>query len=462
MHRSFSIPVALALVSFIPQTAVARAAKSAAGQAAKPSPSAPAKALPAPYGPALADEMDAYLVKHVLSSRYPASVDTELGGFHANFATDWTKTPDRRRFIVYQARQTWTAASVALARPALRDEYLRYARHGVAFLRDKQWDREHGGFWDGVRLDGTPNPPDAATKMTYGQAFGVYALAVAHRATGDPSALDLARRAYEWVDVHCRDEGRPGYRNAVRADGTPLPVDPDASAPRTNSLMGAPADYRDMNTSIHLLEAWTELLREWPDSGLRARTQQLFELVRDRLYSEPGTLHLYLDATGWPIAGPSSFGHDVETGFLLLEAADALGLKEDPKVNRVARRLVDHALALGYDGKKGQLWEQGFAIRPAFDKSIEWWAQFEMVNALSVMDEAHGRETSRYRDEMQKAWRFVVERLTDHVHGGVFAGIEADGRVRPGKSNDWFATYHTARALLLTSDRLRHVAGERP
>ena len=90
--------------------------------------------------------------------------------------------------------------------------------------------------------------------------------------------------------------------------------------------MGAPPDYRDMNTSIHLLEAWTELLREWPDPGLRARTQHLFELVRDRFYSEPGTLHLYLDATGWPIAGPSSFGHDVETGFLLLEAADALGV----------------------------------------------------------------------------------------------------------------------------------------
>jgi mannobiose 2-epimerase len=219
--------------------------------------------------------------------------------------------------------------------------------------------------------------------------------------------------------------------------------------------MGAPPDYRDMNTSIHLLEAWTELLREWPDAGLRARTLHLFELIRDRFYSEPGTLHLYLDPTGWPVAGPSSFGHDVETGFLLLEAADALGLREDPKVHRVARRLVDHALALGWDQKTGQLWEQGFAIRPAFDKSIEWWAQFEMVNALSVMDEVHGRETARYRDEMTKAWRFVVERLTDHEKGGVFGGIDEEGHVRTAKSHDWNATYHTARTLLLTADRLR-------
>jgi mannobiose 2-epimerase len=404
---------------------------------------------------ALADEMDAYLVRHVLAPRYPASVDAERGGFHANFATDWTKQPDHRRFVVYQARQTWTAATFALARPALREEYLRYARHGITQLRDRQWDRARGGFWNSVLLDGTPDPRESAVKMTYGQAFAVYALAVAHRATGDPEALALARQGYEWVEAHCREAERPGYLGAVAADGSPLPKGPDSVAPRPDSAMGVPAEYRDMNTSIHLLEAWTELLKEWPDPGLRASTRRLLELVRDRFYSEPGTLHLYLDATGWPIAGPSSFGHDVETGFLLLEAAEALGVKDDPKLRRVARRLVDHALALGYDEKTGQLWEQGFAIRPAFDKSIEWWAQFELVNALSVMDEEHGRETPRYRQEMWKAWRFLAERLTDKEKGGTFAGIEADGRVRTAKSHDWFATYHQARALLLTAERLR-------
>ena len=65
---------------------------------------------------ALADELDAYLVRHVLAPRYPASVDRERGGFHAHFAADWTREPDQRRFIVYQARMTWTPAAVALAR----------------------------------------------------------------------------------------------------------------------------------------------------------------------------------------------------------------------------------------------------------------------------------------------------------------------------------------------------------
>ncbi|HVO11381.1 MAG TPA: AGE family epimerase/isomerase [Vicinamibacteria bacterium] len=404
---------------------------------------------------ALADGMDAYLVRHVLAPRFPACVDREHGGFHANFASDWTKQPDRHRFVVYQARNTWNAAAVALARPALRQEYLAYARHGIAFLRDRQWDRERGGFFDAVPLAGAPELVEGATKMTYGQAFGVYALAVAHRAAAEPAALELAQRAWRWVEDHCREPGRSGYLTGVRVDGGRVAVDADAVAPANLPGMGVPVAYRDMNTHIHLLEAWTELLKEWPDPRLRESTRRLFELLRDAFYSEPGTLHLFLDPEGRPVAGPSSFGHDVETGFLLLEAAAALGVPEDPRTQRVARRLVDHALAVGWNAETGQLYEEGFAIRPAFDRSVQWWAQFELVNALSLMDALHGRETPRYREALARAWAFTRERLTDEQHGGVYAGVDGDGRVLPAKSNDWFAGYHTSRALLLTAARLR-------
>jgi len=405
---------------------------------------------------ALADELDACLVRHVLAPRYPAAVDRERGGFHASFAPDWTPQPDRRRFVVYQARMTWTPAAVALARPPLREEHLGYVRHGVAFLRERMWDAAHGGFHTSVLLDGTPDPAEPV-KTAYGQAFAVYALAVAHRATGDPETLDLARKGYAWVEEHYRDPGRPGYRGGVEQDGAPLPFDPELVIPPMDAL-GAPSAWHDMNTHIHLLEAWTELLREWPDPGLREATRRLFELVRDRFVAEPGNLHLYLDPRGYPIPGPVSFGHDVETAFLLLEAAEALGIRDDATANRAARRLVNHALAWGWSPTTGQLYERGFALAPAFDRSISWWAQLELVNALSLMDALHGERTPVYRDALEKAWRFARETLVDDVHGGFFQGVDAEGRVDRTKSNDWMATYHAARVLILTSDRLRRQA----
>jgi mannobiose 2-epimerase len=420
-------------------------------------PALTAAAAPPPADVRLADEMDAYLLKHALAPRFPAVIDRENGGFHANFGPDWAKLPDRHRFIVYQARMTWTPAFLALTRPSLRDEHLAYVRHGVAFLRDRMWDAKNGGFHTGVLLDGTPDPSYGGVKTCYGQAFAIYALAVAHRATKDAATLDLARRGWEWVEKHARDDGKPGYRSAVRADGGLIPDPPEGTQPRRDVPGGGglPTSYRDMNTHIHLLEAWTELLKEWPDPRLRASTEQLFELVRDRFYSEPGTLHLYLDGSGHPIAGPSSFGHDVETGFLLLEAAEALGIHDDPAAARVARRFVDHALALGWNDETGQLYEEGCGLRPAHDRSIQWWAQFEMWNALSVLDQLFGKETPRYREALDKAWRFTKEKLTDPVHGGVQGGVDEHGKAVPAKSHDWKAEYHTVRSLVMTADRLR-------
>jgi mannobiose 2-epimerase len=93
--------------------------------------------------------------------------------------------------------------------------------------------------------------------------------------------------------------------------------------------------------------------------------------VRNRFVAEPGNLHLFLDPRGNPVPSPVSFGHDVETAFLLLEAAEALGIADDAQAHRAARRLVNHALAWGWNPPTDQLYERNFALGPAFDRSIE-------------------------------------------------------------------------------------------
>src|SRR6266481_428796 len=110
---------------------------------------------------ARADELQAYLDRHVLAVRFPKAVDREHGGFHVSYRRDWTPLPDQDRFVVFQARLTWTAARVAIERPERRDEYLGYVRHGVACLRDAYWDREHGGFRSYVRIAGTGEAPES-------------------------------------------------------------------------------------------------------------------------------------------------------------------------------------------------------------------------------------------------------------------------------------------------------------
>ena len=60
---------------------------------------------------------------------------------------------------------TWTAAAFAQYSPAHRDEFVEYARHGIAFLDQVMRDKELGGFhWI---LDARAGSiPSSATKST--------------------------------------------------------------------------------------------------------------------------------------------------------------------------------------------------------------------------------------------------------------------------------------------------------
>jgi mannobiose 2-epimerase len=399
-----------------------------------PSPPAPAAAE---SRQALAAELDAYLWTHVLTPRFPQCVDKEHGGFHVNYARDWTPLEDRSRFVVYQARVAWTAATVARLRPEARNEYLPYVRHGVRYLADVMWDREHGGFHTHVDLAGRAVEPDS--RPVYGQAFAIYGLAAAHAATGDAEPLDLAKRAWRVVEDRYRDSLGPGYRSAVGE----VSID-------------GPAAHRTMNDHIHLLEACAELLRSWPDPELRKRTEELLAFVRDRLFVEPGCLYLALWPDGRVVPAPVSFGHDVETAFLMIEAEEALGREPSPATLRAARMLVDHALARGYDPARGQLFEYGSAYGPPIDRSIQWWAQFEAFHAFQLMDERFGREDARYGTAFTKAWALARDAFADPKYPGVCPQMDERGEVRcDSKSHNWSASYHTARALLFTADRLR-------
>ena len=69
----------------------------------------------------------------------------------------------------------------------------------------------------------------------------------------------------------------------------------------------------------------------------------------------------------------------------------------------MARTLVDHALAYGWDRTAGGFYRHGTTFGRAEDRQKEWWMQFEGLNALLLMHERHGRETDAYFKAFQRA-----------------------------------------------------------
>lgn len=413
---------------------------------------------------ALAEEVTYALEVGIFESWYPRAVDEEQGGFLSRFDHAWVPVGPQDKLIVTQARHTWTTAQAALWTGD--PDYREMVRHGVAFLRDAMWDAESGGFHWLVQRDGTlrPEVDGRVRKRSYGQAFGIFGLAAAHEATGDPEALRLARGAFRWLDEHARDPEHGGYFTVLTREGRPYRG--GLRRPRA----------KDQNSSIHVLEALTALYRVWPDVTLRERLEEMLVLVRDTMVTNPGTLRSAFrsdwtpvsdrDVLAWLRAGDTVFdlvspGHDVEAAFLLLDAAAALGTDPAPTL-AVSKKLVDHSLRTGWDPGAGGFVNDGAYLGgdttlTIMDPAKAWWAQAEGLNTLLLMGDRFPDAPPRYHDRFLQLWGAVQAYLVDHEHGGWYRGmIDRQPEMRKAdKGGIWKGAYHNARALMEVARRLR-------
>ncbi|WP_266365653.1 AGE family epimerase/isomerase [Tellurirhabdus rosea] len=415
----------------------------------------------------IAVEMENSIRKEMLNKWYPQAVDREFGGYLSTFTYDFKPTGPQDKMIVTQARHTWTTAKAAERYPTVA-HYRENARHGFQFLRDVMWDKEFGGFYTLVdrqgRVKGEPN------KDAYGNAFGLYALSAYYHMSKDTAALNLAKKSFYWLEQHSHDPVHKGYFQHLRRDGTPIRR--DASIAST-----ANTGYKDQNSSIHLLEALTELYTVWPDPLVRERLQEMLVLVRDVITSPKGNLVLFFQPDWTPVSYRDSseavilkhryidhvsFGHDVETAYLMLEASHVLGLKGDARTLEVGKRMVDHALRNGWDKKLGGFYDQGYYFRDKpgmtiIRESKNWWSQAEGLNTLLLMADRFPNDPMRYFDQYKKLWKYVQTYMIDHQHGDWYEeGLDHDPQRRTAnKGHIWKAAYHTYRALTGCVDRSR-------
>ncbi len=416
----------------------------------------------------IAAEMENSLKNELLNSWYPQAIDTVHGGFLSNFTYDFKPSGTQDKMIVSQARHTWTNAKASLLYPNA-DHYKKGALHGFRFLRDVMWDKEYGGFYWLTDRQGNVKNNDVS-KTAYGNAFGLYALAAYYATSGDTSALNLAKATFMWLEKGSHDAIRKGYFQHLSRDGRP--VVRDANIPSTADL-----GYKDQNSSIHLLEAFTELYAVWPDALVRQRLEEMLLLVRDTITTPKGYLTLFFKpdwtAVSFRDSGESvvlkhrnldhvSFGHDVETAFLMLEASHALGLQNDTKTMIVAKRMVDHALQNGWDKKAGGFYDEGYYFKNKSTISIikegkNWWAQAEALNTLLLMADRFPKDNMQYFEKFIQLWHYTQTYLIDHEYGDWYqGGLDKEPQQKKAlKGHIWKATYHQYRSLASCIVQLR-------
>ena len=389
------------------------------------------------------------LVENVVPFWEARALDAEAGGYrlHHDAAGEW-KGPAPKR-LVTQARTLWFFSRLA-ASPYGDPAHLEAARAGFVFLRDRLWDREHGGFvWE---VDPAGGAATDARKHAYGQAFAIYALAEYALASRDAEPAELARATFALLERHAHDPEFGGYRECLERDWRPAP---DAAP----GCLGLPAGRKLMNTHLHLLEALARYLALGEEGEARRRLVELLLVLTSAVVRKRAAVCTDEHLRDWtPLAGSRqarvSYGHQLETAWLVLEACAALGLPAGPVVD-LSRALFEECVRRGFDAANGGFHASGPIGRPADRLEKVWWVQAEALLATLRLYRTTG--DPRCWDAFVRTLEWIGGRQADWEVGEWHAEVR-DGRAGGDKAGPWRGPYHTGRALLECARLLAEVA----
>jgi mannobiose 2-epimerase len=374
------------------------------------------------------------------------ALDQKNGGWMAWLSNDLKPDRSQPKGLIVNARILWSFSAAHRARP--QPVYAEMAERAFDFVMNKFWDAQHGGaFW---RLDDTGGVIDDSKKI-YGQAFYIYALAEFHRAFGSQAALERAKELFELIERHAHDAKFGGYVEVCQRDWSEAGPEARLSDKDMN-------EKKSMNNHLHVLEAYTNFHRVWPDARVAARLRELIEIFLTRIL-DAHTIHLhhFFDEQ-WNVRSATyTFGHDIEASWLLCEAAEELRdtnlLK---RVQPVAAQMAEIAFneglgadgALCYEGKDGRI----------IDPGHECWPQAEaMVGFLNAFEISRD---GKFLAAALRVWDYIQQNLVDRVHGEWFWRIGPDGQPdqKLPKVSEWKGPYHATRACLETMARLQQIS----
>ncbi len=389
---------------------------------------------------------EAELRENILPFWINHTVDRERGGFFGEITNDLVVRKDAPRGALLTSRILWTYS--AAYRRYQNTAYLAIADWAFKDLIQRFWDEEYGGLFWMVGVDGTLLRPG---KQIYGQAFGIYALAEYYAATGCEEALQRAQAIFQAMERHSYDPAHRGYYEAFARDWG-VATDMRLSAVDLNEM-------KSMNTHLHVMEAFTNLLRVWPDALLRARQAELIDVMMTHVINpETAQMILFFNEAWEARSRHISYGHDIEASWLLVESTGVLG---DPVLDARAKALsvrMAHAVyEQGLDPDGGIVYERG--PEGLTDSTKQWWPQAEaavgFLNAYQLSGE------SQFLDAALGSWAFIETHLVDREHGEWLRYVERD-LTRPlgsGENNAkvsfWKCPYHNGRACMELTERLR-------
>lgn len=337
--------------------------------------------------------------------------------------------------LVLFARLLYTYSNAAIH---LNKEYKLYADKAYQSLEEQFLDKKNQGYYWSVDIN--RNPFDT-TKKTYGQAFVLYALVAYYELTNDMVVLNKAVDLFHTIENKTTDKTFGGYIEAFGQEWQSIDdirlSDKDENLPKS------------MNTHLHVMEAYTALYKVQRNAEVKAALIKLIHYFLQYIICNK-TYHLHLFFTmDWKVASSIwSYGHDIETSWLLIKAIEFIDDKSlVEQVKNISIKMLDASLE-GLDHDGGLMYELDYQ-KNHLQKEKHWWPQAEaMVGCLVGYKTSNNIE---YLGTVNKIWTYIQQNIKDNQNGEWYWGRgEAQEILHPDeKAGFWKCPYHNGRALMV-------------
>lgn len=380
-------------------------------------------------------------LEEVMLPFWKALMDEKHGGYFGLVNFDLQVDRKASKGMILNSRILWFFSSCARI---LQDESCRlYADHAYEFLKNHGMDRTNGGVYWSLNYDGTCKED---YKYTYNQAFSIYGLSAYYELTGKKEALDLAFAIFDTIEKKCKDEF--GYGEAFYKDFTSMPNE-------NLSENGVVAD-KTMNTLLHLIEAYTQLFKVSKEQKVRICIEEQLSYFTSKVYNKK--LHrqeVFFDKKWNSIANIHSYGHDIETSWLMDEATNVLGdtkLKE--AIGQITKKLVDTVMENAYH-EHSLYNESEDGVK---DTKRVWWVQAETVVGFLNAYQKFPKQ-KKYYDAAKDTFQYIMKNMVDSRVGSEwFSEIRNNKEpIKKDMVNAWKCPYHNGRMCLEIIERNVHM-----
>lgn len=360
------------------------------------------------------------------------SIDTKNGGFYG--AVDAQNNPKLKedKGIVLNSRILWTFSRAYIENK--NPQYLKITKRAFDYIKKYFWDKENGGVYWSVKADGQPAE---TRKLMYGHSFAVYGASEYFRATGSKAALLFAQDIFNTIIKHSYDAKNGGYVEAYGRSWSEI----------DDYLLAKGDSRKSMNTHLHLMECFANLYRVDKSESVRFHLQHCIEIVLNKIIGKDNTRQTLFFTENWePRSKGISYGHDIESSWLIQESAEILGNEELTK--RAKAKCIEMARSAceGLQNDTGMIYE--FDPENAHSNSSrDWWVMAEAMVGFYNAYQNTGQ--NHYLEKAAKSWEFIKKYLIDHENGEWFTGVTPAHKVTgTDKITMWKCPYHNARACL--------------